>query len=177
MAMGAKAAAFPPLTEGAKGIGKGKSRGRWIAKGKGPDNAALACRDASKGKGKGQVDDAFFEASGDGWALQYKWCLKTKALDCPYTSVPKGGPPMQTIYAFDVQRNKGTCFGTDVFFHISLSSLSTVQTLSGTHCTGHRALSQSGGRLSRKSGCTWAGAPTRPTTHLSRAFGASTVLP
>ena len=103
--MAAKGGDFPK----GKGKGKGKGKSRDGSKGKGKG------RDASKGKGKGELDDAYFEARGDGWALKYKWCLDAKvAEECPYQFIGKGGPPMQTIYAFDVGDSKES--GTDVFF-------------------------------------------------------------
>lgn len=92
--------------------GKGKAK-----TGKGPDNAArahLVVKDASKGKGKADVDDAYWNAKGKGWALQYKACLGAELeVRQRYPGVPKGGPPMQQVYAFSVKGPRG---GTDVFF-------------------------------------------------------------
>ena len=106
-------------TMGGKGVaawGKGKGKGRPLkGQGKGPDTVPqYSFRDCSKGKGKGDVDDEFFKAKGDGWALKYKWCLNAKlAEESPYQFIAKGGPPMQVVYAFDA--GEATTEGTDCF--------------------------------------------------------------
>ena len=100
---------------GGKGVGKGQGR-PFKGQGKGrPFKGQGKGADCSKGKGKGDVDDEFFKAKGDGWALKYKWCLDAKlAEESPYQCVAKGGPPMQVVYAFDV--GEATTNGTDCFF-------------------------------------------------------------
>ena len=70
------------------------SKGKTKGKGKG-----FAFKDASKGKTKDQVEDNYWKGKGKSWILDHKFVLDAKmSVDCPYTNVPKGGPPMQEIF-------------------------------------------------------------------------------
>lgn len=97
----------------------GKGFGKGAGAGKGPDNAhksgqTIPC-DCSKGKGKADVVDAFWKGKGKKWVLEYKYALDAKlAYDHWFTSIPKGGPPMQKIFAYDIAGDPK--LGTDTFW-------------------------------------------------------------
>ncbi len=100
---------------------KGKGKHMTESKGKGkhmtakPGKGKAEFMDFSKGKGKADVDSAFWKGKGKGYLLSFKHLLDAVPhIESPYTSIPKGGPPMQQIFAFDVSGSKTG--GTDVFF-------------------------------------------------------------
>ena len=105
---------------------KGNAKGKAKDTDTDDDSEGFGSKDASKGKRAADVVDEYWHGIGKDWVLQHKALLDVKIkMDAYDPEVPKGGPAMQQIYAFntksglqgpDLFGSVGPVYGTDVFF-------------------------------------------------------------